>query len=182
MNKNIFVLLLVIFLFTSFLLGVIYVIGQQILRAAANDPQIQLSEDIASALNSGADINSLIAGHIDIASSLAPYIIIFDKSGQPINGNGYLNNSWPGVPKGILEFVDTNGEDRITWQPQAGVRSATVINKYNSGYVLAARSLREVEVRENLLLQSIMMFWLALTAGFTLFYILFITRAKKINN
>ncbi len=42
------------------------------------------------------------------------------------------------------------GEDRITWQPEPGIRSAVVVVHYTGatpGYVMAGRSLREVEWR-----------------------------------
>jgi hypothetical protein len=51
-----------------------------------------------------------------------------------------------------LDYVKQNGEDRVTWQPEAGVRIAAVIEGYGGaapGYVLAGRSLREVEIRED---------------------------------
>lgn len=181
MSKNNFILFFVIFFVASFLLGVIYLVGQQILRTMANDPQIQISEDLVAALNSGVAIDSLVAGHVDIAASLAPYVVIFNQAGEPINGNGYLNGTWPGMPKGIFEYVDGNGEDRITWQPQAGVRSATIINKYNDGYVLVGRSLREVEVREAKLFQLVAVAWLILTVSFILVSILFVSQIKKNN-
>ncbi|MBN9387249.1 MAG: hypothetical protein J0I20_04285 [Chloroflexi bacterium] len=37
----------------SFLSGLVYIIEQQNLRQAANDPQIQMAEDVASSLASG---------------------------------------------------------------------------------------------------------------------------------
>jgi hypothetical protein len=39
--------------------------------------------------------------------------------------------------------------DRLTWMPEAGVRSAIVVIHYDNGYVLAGRSLRRVEQRED---------------------------------
>jgi hypothetical protein len=51
-----------------------------------------------------------------------------------------------------LEYVRSHGEDRVSWQPEPGVRIAAVIIRYQgaqSGFVLAGRSLREVEVRED---------------------------------
>jgi hypothetical protein len=39
--------------------------------------------------------------------------------------------------------------DAITWQPEPGVRSAVVMVAYAHGYVLAGRSLEQVELRES---------------------------------
>ena len=54
------------------------------------------------------------------------------------------------LPAGVLDYVKANGEDRITFQPQPGVRIAAVIVPVSGakpGFVLAGRSLREVENR-----------------------------------
>ena len=41
------------------------------------------------------------------------------------------------------------GQDRVTWQPEAGVRMATVVVSFDHGFVMAGRSLTEVEKRES---------------------------------
>jgi hypothetical protein len=55
----------------------------------------------------------------------------------------------PTFPPGILDYTRQNGEDRVTLQPESGVRIAAVVVRYNNGFVLAGRSLREVEKRES---------------------------------
>jgi hypothetical protein len=137
--------------------GALYTSVQHALRTAANDPQIQMQEDTAAQLNSGASPQTLIknTGLIDISTSLAPYIIIFNDQGQPLASNAKLLNKMPQLPAGVFSFVARYGQDRLTWQPLPGVRSAVVVGSYNneasgqSGFVLAGRSLREVEKREN---------------------------------
>ena len=55
------------------------------------------------------------------------------------------------------------GEDRITWQTASGLRFATAIIHFNastsSGFVLAGRSLREVESREGQLEWIVLAGW-----------------------
>jgi hypothetical protein len=135
--------------------GFVYVVNQQIYRANANDPQIQMSEDAALALANQQPLESLVpAGKVDIAQSLAPFIIIYDSNGQPVASNAMLHGSIPEVPSGIFEYTRQNGQDRVTFQPESGVRSATVITAVDGGkggFVLAGRSLREVEKRVDLL-------------------------------
>ena len=135
------------------LCGLIYLIGQQILRQSANDPQIQMAEDAAAALSNGADAQALLpSGNVDMAHSLAPFLIIFDDSGKVVASNALLDGSTPQLPNGVLDNVRKNGEDRITWQPESGVRIAAVIvpaSGTSAGFVLAGRSLREVELRED---------------------------------
>ena len=133
--------------------GMLYVIPQQVMRQGANDPQIQQAEDAAAALAKGADPTTVIpTTKIDIAQSMAPFRMVLDEAGRPLAWSGELHGLPPTIPSGALDYVNQHGEDRITWQPEAGVRLATVIVKaegINPGFVVAARSLREVEVRED---------------------------------
>jgi len=130
-----------------------YVVGQQVLRQSANDPQIQMAQDTAAKLEDGQSIQQVVpAEKVDIAKSLAPYIIIFDTNGKPVASSALLNGQTPTIPAGVFDDVRQTGEDRITWQPQPGVRSAIVVTPFKgptSGFVLAGRSLREVEQRES---------------------------------
>lgn len=133
------------------LCGLIYVSVQQSFRASANDPQIQMAEDTARHLAAGQNVAELLpAEQVDLQYSLAPYLIIFDESGKVVTTNATLHNQVPVPPAGVLAYARTNGENRVTWQPETGVRSATVVVPVNGGaggYVLAGRSLREVEAR-----------------------------------
>jgi hypothetical protein len=129
-----------------------YLLVQQTLRMGANDPQIQMAEDAARSLASGASVETVLpAGDIDIGTSLAPYWIVFDSNGKPVASDAKLNGQTPSLPDGVFDYVRKHGEDRISWQPQPGVRSAVVIvpvHDSNGGFVLAGRSLREVEIRD----------------------------------
>ncbi len=154
----------------TLLCGLIYVSVQQVLRQSANDPQIQIAEDTATALNQGADPNSVIPdSSVDMAKSLAPFIIIYDDSGVAVASTATLNGKTPMPPRGIFDYVKANGEDRLTWQPKPGVRIATVVTRYagvRSGYVLAGRSMREVENRIDDEVKIITGAWLtSLTTG-----------------
>jgi hypothetical protein len=135
---------------TAGLCGLVYLIVQQSLRIGGNDPQIQMAEDSASALNSGASIDSIIpTAKVEIADSLAPFLIVFDDSGKVQASSATLHGVVPAYPAGVLDYTRQHGEDRVTWQPENGVRMATVVARYDQGFVLAGRSLREVEKRED---------------------------------
>jgi len=118
-----------------------------------NDPQIQLAQDGVAALAQGESIESVVpTTRVDVGHSLAPFVMVFNDQGEVIASSGQLHGSPPELPDGVLDSVKQNGEDRVTWAPEAEVRIAAVIDRYEgttSGYVLAGRSLREVEVREN---------------------------------
>jgi hypothetical protein len=135
------------------LCGLVYLAVQQDLRQSANDPQIQIAEDAAAELKSGAAVKSVVpAGKTAIETSLAPFVIVFEDDGGIAGSSATLHGETPQLPAGILEYVRSHGEDRVSWQPEPGVRIAAVIIRYQgaqSGFVLAGRSLREVEVRED---------------------------------
>ena len=135
---------------TAGVCGLIYLTVQQSLRMGANDPQIQMVEDAVSALNGGASVDSIVpVTRVELASSLAPFIIVFDGSDKVVACSATLHGSVPVYPAGVLDYTRQNGEDRVTWQPENGVRMATVVERYDKGFVLAGRSLREVEIRES---------------------------------
>ena len=132
------------------LCGLVYGSVQQSLRMGANDPQIQMAEDAANALNAGASLDSLVpTTRVELSTSLAPFIMVFDDSGNVLASTATLHGSVPVYPSGVLDYTRQHGEDRVTWQPENGVRMATVVVRYDQGFVLAGRSLREVEIREN---------------------------------
>ncbi|GCE10683.1 hypothetical protein [Tengunoibacter tsumagoiensis] len=151
------------------LCGLLYAVVQQELRQSANYPQVQLSEDIAAGLGQGKSGEELLATQfpgdkVEIATSIAPYAIIFDNAGKPVAASATLNGQLPAIPSGIFDDVRHNGEDRVTWQPQDGVRSALVVTqvKDNGGFVAAGRSLRESEDRTSDLGKLILAGWIAL--------------------
>lgn len=139
--------------------GLVYVALQQDMRIGANDPQIQMAEDSATALSAGEKVTP--QGSVDVASSIAPFVIIYDAEGNVVQSGARLNGKVPQLPFGVFQSVRNNGEERFTWQPEVGVRIAAVITGYsdNGGYVLAGRSLREVENRINILGMQVGVVW-----------------------
>ena len=142
----------------SCLCGLLYVTVQQVLRQSANDPQIQVAEDTAAALDNHQNI-VISNNKIDLTKSLSPFTMIFDKNGKMTSSEAELDGQIPVIPSGAFDYVAQNGEDRLTWQPEAGVRIAAVITKYNNGYVVVGRSLREVEKQENGLFREVLLGW-----------------------
>jgi len=76
--------------------------------------------------------------------------MVFSDAGTVVAASARLHGQVPALPGGLLDYVRQHGEDRVTWQPESGVRMATVIvhvPKGPGGFVLAGRSLLEVEKR-----------------------------------
>lgn len=145
--------------------GLVYVAVHQTLRQSANDPQIQMSEDSAASLQNGAKAEDLIGKiSVDPSKSLSPFLIIFNDAGQPVNSQAAIEGRIPTPPSGVFDEVRSRGENHFTWEPRPGVRIAAVVNKFegaNPGFVLAGRSIREVEQREDLLTKETAAVWLA---------------------
>src|SRR4029079_1646521 len=87
---------------------------------------------------------------VDVARSLAPFTVVFNDDGQVLASSGLLHRQPLTIPDGVLDDVRLRGDSRLTLQPEFGVRIASVIVKYDgarSGFVLAGRSMRELECR-----------------------------------
>jgi hypothetical protein len=154
----------------------LYSIPQQVLRQGANDPQIEMATNLAARLNfygvtdglrQGALLNG--GGVVDMAHSLSPFLIVYDDQGRPLGSTAQLGGRTPTPPAGVFDYVRTHGEERLSWQPVLGgvhgVRIAAVVERVNGpqpGFVLAGRSLREVEVREAQVQQMAGLAWLAM--------------------
>ena len=129
-----------------------YAAVQQGYRSGADDPQIQMAEDATRALESGATVESTLpTARVDLERGLSPFLIVYDSAARPIAGSGTLRGTLPSPPPGVFDVVRTKGEDVVTWQPERGVRIASVVRRSgaaSAGFVLAGRSLRLVEDRE----------------------------------
>jgi hypothetical protein len=148
------------------LAGTIYLVAQQGLRSGADSPQLQLAEDAASALDAGA-APAVVTGPatVDVGTSLTPFLVVYDRDGVPLASSGQLGGADPAPPKGVLDHATDGQPNRVTWQPAAGVRIATVTVRWNGGTVLAGRSLREVERRETQALLLVGLGWAATLAA-----------------
>ena len=99
-----------------------------------------------------------------MASTPAPFVIVFDAQHHVLASSGHLNGRTPGLPAGVLAWVAAHGQDRITWQPGPGLREAAVIEPYGGlhpGFVLAAQSLQGISGQQRSLTWSIAYLWLA---------------------
>jgi hypothetical protein len=152
--------------------GISYGEAQQVLRGSANDPQVQLAEDAARALDGGAAPATLTGpgsavaslagpGTVDVGVSLAPFLAVYDAAGTVVATNGALDGAPPVPPAGVLGAARSSGRDVVTWQPRPGVRIAAVAVGWSGGSVVAGRSLRLVEEREDNALVIATAAWLA---------------------
>ncbi len=131
---------------------VTFIVAQQQLRGAANHPQVEMAREAAGKLNAGANPQSVVNGApVDIASSSDTYLIVVDSNGALLASSAQLEGSAVSPPSGVFAYVRDHGEDTISWQPAAGVRSAIVVDSFHGGYVVAGRSLTGTEQAESAL-------------------------------
>ncbi len=132
--------------------GLSYAAIQQVYRTSLNDPQIQIAEDIVSGLQDGKPLGQF-AQQTDLDKNLSPYVIVYNDKHEAISHSGTLGGVVPVPPAGVFDYALKHGQDRITWEPKPGIRSAIVVMPYkhdpDAGFVLVGRSMREVEKREN---------------------------------
>lgn len=143
-----------------------------------NDPQIQLAQDAAQSLMAGTPAGSLALtqGTVDIRTSLAPWVAVFDASGTPIASAAVLDGAPATLPSGVFDESTWHTyaemgvpvglpahEDRFSWQPRSDVRQAVVLVHVSSpaftGFVASGRSMSEVETRVSTLTQGAAGLW-----------------------
>ena len=108
-----------------------------------------MAEDAAARLDAGSAPAAVVSGDsVELASSLAPYLIVFDRSGHVLASSVTVHGGPPNFPEGVFGHVPSGGVETVTWQTATGERSATAVTAYGGGYVVAGRSLREVESRD----------------------------------
>jgi hypothetical protein len=134
---------------------------------SANEPQISLAEDTARRLDAGeTPAMAVTTDKVDIAVSLQPFVMVFDRQGHLVASGATLHGSSPDYPPGVFDTVRAQGQTRVTWQPEPSVRIASVATAYRDGFVVAGRSLRTVEEVIDHVMQLAAFMWL-LTLGAT---------------
>lgn len=142
-----------------------YYVMQQYIRLSANELPARYANDIAEKLKTGMPPSQAIndMAQVDMEKSLSPFVIILDNSGKCLCGTAILHGACPTPPHGALTYAKQHGDNRITWQPEQGLRNAAIImpcdimlqDHTEHGYVLAGRSMRETEQRLHFLLMQI---------------------------
>ena len=151
---------IIVLLLITVVFGTIYAVVQQAQRNDANWPQIQMSDDLAAKLNDKADPLVLTGDQVDIAVSLKPFSVIYDKKGKAVAGSGFINDKLPKIDKSVLENSKSKDYNAVTWKPVGETRIAAVVVAANDYYVLSGRSLKEVEKNEDATLMISILGWL----------------------
>lgn len=131
--------------------GLVYLTSQQMWRQMANDPQIQVARDAAMRLAAGQPPDAVVpAAQIDFSQSAALFVEVLNDAGAILKSSGTLRGQLRTTPSGVFDHARVSGEERVTWQPERGVRIASVVVRIPGapgGFVLAGRSLQETGER-----------------------------------
>ena len=142
--------------------------AQQVYRMSANDPQVMLAHDAAAGIAAGAPAGAHVPSPtVDPSKSLAPFVIVLDSAGKAVASSMVLGTASPVPPTGVLETAKATGENKVTWQPRSDTRIAAVVVPVKGGpggYVIAGRSLKAVEQREDDLTKMAGLGWLGTMA------------------
>ena len=147
------------------LVGFVYLAVQQDYRMGANDLPAQIAQDTASAIGKGAEPWTVTGrDDVDIASSLSSWTLVFDDAGKLVAGTPVIAGKRALPPVGVFTAAKTSGQDRVTWQPQPGVRQAVVAVRIapGRGVVMAGHSLSEAEAHIDQLTQMAGAAWAAI--------------------
>lgn len=153
----------------TLLAGVAYVNDQQSWRMMANEPQEWLAQSAAN--NAALNATSTVAAEqVAIERDEAPYVILYDAKRAAVSGTGYLHGVLPQLPNGVFDAAARASVNRLTWQPEAGVRQALVIlpikgGPLAGGFAVSGRSLAYTEWQESQLTQRWLLGWLASAFG-----------------
>jgi hypothetical protein len=162
MGKKLFFIWVIAMFFITFTCALTYLVAQQSLRLSANALPAQLAKDAAINLQKGRSAQGSIPSQtVDASKSDAGFVMIYDQNKHLIATSGMFGTKKPSYPKGVLDYVAKNGEDRVTWQTPDGLRFATVAMKSNGYYVVGARSLHETENTIDQITQVVLYAWLA---------------------
>ncbi len=152
---NLAVILTVIF-------GIIYIAVQQSYRTNANDPQVEVVGQVEEVIKQDVPLDAIVseAEQIDMAESLSLFVMIFDTDKKLVGSSATIDGQAPTPTDGAFEYAKQHSENRFTWEPKPGVRIAAVLASVDGkGFVLAGRSLKEIESREVALLKLVVIGW-----------------------
>ena len=145
-KKGILIFWAIQMLLITFICILVYIVAQQSIRLGANELPMQFAIDTSVKLQEGLSAKDAIpVNKVDILKSLNAFVMVYDKDKNLIATSAMSGNKNLSYPKSVLNYVEQKGESRVTWQPESGLRFATVAIKYKGGYIVASRSLSEAE-------------------------------------
>src|SRR5438094_548668 len=96
-----------VIMIVTILCGLIYATVQQSHRSGANDPQLQIAEDLKNAIENDHPLAKWMTDDtIEISTSLSIFKILYNKNGEPLQSTGFLDGQLPRMPRGVFDFTN----------------------------------------------------------------------------
>jgi hypothetical protein len=178
--------MLLLAMFCSVVLLGVYVVDQQILRRGADELPGQIVAEVRGEMAHGAEAAAVLSGPKQEVSSpewlagKSAFCAVYDADGKAVASDATLWGELPQPPHGIFNVIRDRGWDKVTWQPQPGIRVAlTGMPLPNGGYVLAGQSLIPGEARTARFSVLMRWVWLAMLAGCVAVMLLLRARARS---
>lgn len=140
----------------SFAVGSLYLVAQQLDRGGADDQPERLATQLASVTTIPSPDPSEL---VDLAASEAVFYVVYDTQGTALSGTGELHGALAEVPTGVITAAVENGRNAVTWQPEHGLRFATVSVSGGDRVILAGQSLAPSEARTDQLGALLLLAW-----------------------
>lgn len=114
---------------------------------------------------------------VDLAQGPGTFVNVYGADGTPLAGSGTLAGRVPRLPQGVIESALRTGQDRVTWQPQRGVRYAVVARATGDTVVVAGQNLQPSESRDQMVQLFLGLGWLGSALSIGAGYALTVRRA-----
>jgi len=164
-------------------LGTTYLVAERIDREGTDESILRLASQVVRELKSGETNTVEALARVDLATSVLPFVIVFDATDAPVAGTGYLDGELGTIPSHVLESARASGTHHAAWQPEPGLRFTTVEMAVGPWVILAGQSLKPSEARTEQVGTLVLSAWLsviiAATAGVMLTWILAPVRQRQ---
>lgn len=161
-NFRTLIIFLLLALLSTLIFGSIYVAGNQILRSLADDPQVEVVEQVANLMKQDIPLEAILgqAEQIDISENNGLFVMIFDKDKKLVGSSAVIGEETPQLPTESFDTANASTGNRFTWKPKEGIRSAVVLKQIgDKGYAAAGKSLKETDYRTRNMATAIVLAW-----------------------
>jgi hypothetical protein len=146
----------------TLLSGLIYFSSQQVIRLSANEMP-SLSVDTALArISIGQQLNTILPNiPIELSKPFGFFFSAYNEQKVLTIAQTTVRSAPVSVPSGVLDYAKSHGKDRVTWQPETGIRLAIVVvyEPRTNTYLVAGRDLTDYEHRIETLGLQILLGW-----------------------
>ena len=148
MFRSVSIFHLTLILLVSGVILFVTVAIQQVYRNMANEPQVQMANDLAAEPQRAAALEPVDS--LNLYSDQSVFAIYVNYHFQAIASTCNLHGQSPQIPVGVYEHAKSEGINIITWQPKKGTRIALVVKPVNTGgFIAVGRSLAYAEQQTN---------------------------------